>query len=99
MPTGPPDDTHAGRVETAVMLALRPSAVRPRPPHEWVTTPLPELMDELRASGVRAVSSTGVLGNPSGAHADEGHRIVNRWLKSLSETLSSLAPLPEDGTP
>ncbi|MFD2418818.1 mycofactocin biosynthesis peptidyl-dipeptidase MftE [Amycolatopsis pigmentata] len=96
-PTGPPDDTHAGRVETSVMLALRPSAVRAhRPP--GVKTPLPELLDELRESGVRAVSSTGVLGDPSGANAEEGHRILNRWTKSLSETLSSLSSLPQDGT-
>ncbi|HET6503173.1 MAG TPA: mycofactocin biosynthesis peptidyl-dipeptidase MftE [Amycolatopsis sp.] len=81
-PTGPPEDSHAGRVETSVMLALRPSAVRAvrRP---GVTTPLPELIAELRTAGVRTVSPSGVLGDPSGASAQEGWRILDRWSSDL----------------
>jgi creatinine amidohydrolase len=83
--TGPPGDSHAGRVETSVMLALRPSAVRAvrRP---GVTTPLPELIAELRTSGVRAVSPSGVLGDPSGASVEEGRRILDRWSEDLLTT-------------
>lgn len=89
-PSGPPDDTHAGRVETSVMLALRPSAVRPGPHGPGVTTPLPELIGRLRAGGVRAVSPTGVLGDPSGASAAEGREILSRWTEGLRNAVSVL---------
>lgn len=88
-PRGPANDTHAGWVETSVMLALRPSAVRPVG-GPGVTTPLPELIDQLRAGGVRAVSPTGVLGDPSGASAQRGREILCHWTKSLAQALSSL---------
>jgi len=34
--------------------------------------PLPVLLPRLRAGGVRAVSANGVLGDPTGAGAEEG---------------------------
>ncbi len=40
-------------------------------------------MPALRTAGVRAVSLNGVLGDPSGASADEGEQL----LKSLSSEL------------
>jgi mycofactocin precursor peptide peptidase len=95
-PTGPPDDTHAGRVETSVMLAVRPRAVRPSA-GPGVTTPLPELIGRLREGGVRAVSPTGVLGDPSGASAAEGREILRRWTESLRKAASALAVAPRNG--
>jgi creatinine amidohydrolase len=41
-----------------------------------VTTPLGDLLPRLRADGVRAVSPTGVLGDPAGASAEEGAALV-----------------------
>ena len=90
-PTAPADDTHAGRVETSVMLALRPSAVRARR-EPGLTTPLPELIGELRVSGVRAVRPAGVLGDPSAATAREGRDVLAHWAEDLSETVDSMAP-------
>ena len=87
-PTGPSDDTHAGRVETSVMMALRPAAVRPGSP--GVTTPLPELIGELRASGVRAVSPSGVLGDPRRASVSEGRKTLDRWAISLVKAVDSV---------
>jgi creatinine amidohydrolase/Fe(II)-dependent formamide hydrolase-like protein len=41
-----------------------------------VTTPIAGLLPRLRAGGVRAVSPTGVLGDPAGASAEEGARLL-----------------------
>jgi creatinine amidohydrolase len=42
------------------------------------TTPIQELMPALRADGVRAVSRSGVLGDPTGASVDEGRRLLEQ---------------------
>jgi len=71
----PGGDAHAGRTETSLMLHVEPEGVRsPRP--AGVTTPVRELLPRLRAEGVRAVSPTGVLGDPAGATADEGAALL-----------------------
>ena len=76
-------DAHAGRTETAVQLALDPSRVRPvRQAGE--TGPLAELMPALRAGGVRAVSANGVLGDPAGATAEEGARLLDSAADDLA---------------
>jgi creatinine amidohydrolase len=47
------------------------------------TQPLSELEPMLRAAGVRAVSPNGVLGDPSGASADEGRLLLDAMGASL----------------
>jgi creatinine amidohydrolase len=42
-----------------------------------VTSPIGDLLPRLRAEGVRAVSPTGVLGDPSGASAEEGAALLD----------------------
>jgi creatinine amidohydrolase len=90
-PDAPSDDSHAGRTETSVMLALRPSAVRLDRLEAGNTTPLPDLIGPLREGGVRAVSPTGVLGDPAGATAEEGQETLLRWVKSLLNAVGTLA--------
>jgi creatinine amidohydrolase len=90
-PDGPSDDSHAGRTETSVMLALRPSAVRLDRVEAGNTRPLPDLIAPLRKGGVRAVSPNGVLGDPTGATAEEGRETLLRWVKSLLNALGTLA--------
>ena len=90
-PSGPADDTHAGRLETSVMLALRPDAVRTARLEPGATAPLPDLLEQLRAGGVRAVSPNGVLGDPTGASAEEGERTLSRWGKALLNAVDTLA--------
>jgi mycofactocin precursor peptide peptidase len=70
-------DAHAGRTETSLMLHVEPEAVRTGRSVPGVTTPIGELLPRLRAEGVRAASPTGVLGNPAGASADEGGRMLD----------------------
>lgn len=70
-------DAHAGRLETSIMLALDPEHVRLEEAASGNAAPIAELLPRLRASGVRAVSETGVLGDPGGATADEGRRLLD----------------------
>lgn len=69
-------DPHAGRAETSMMLTLRADAVRSESVVAGSTEPLAQLMPRLRAEGVRAVSPTGVLGDPTGATAAEGETLL-----------------------
>ena len=71
-PTVADGDSHAGRVETSVLLALDADLVHLDRAEAGATAPLGELMDRLRAGGLRAVTANGVLGDPTGATAEEG---------------------------
>ena len=82
-PSGPADDSHAGRTETSAMLALRPRAVRAEAMAAGNTRPLGDIAAALRESGVRAVSPGGVLGDPTGASAEQGHRLLDTWTERL----------------
>lgn len=80
-------DLHAGRTETSMMLALDPSRVRltaaaagPRP-----------ALGELVRHGVRALSPSGVLGDPSGASAAEGRRLLAGLAADLAATVDATA--------
>ncbi|WP_028938042.1 mycofactocin biosynthesis peptidyl-dipeptidase MftE [Pseudonocardia spinosispora] len=69
-------DGHAGRTETSIMLALAPEQVRLERAEAGNTAPIAELLPAMRAGGVRSVSENGVLGDPAGASAEEGHRML-----------------------
>ncbi|MFJ9563845.1 mycofactocin biosynthesis peptidyl-dipeptidase MftE [Streptomyces fuscichromogenes] len=73
----PGGDAHAGRAETSVLLHLEPERVRLDAAVAGDTRPLPVLLPELTARGVRAVSPSGVLGDPTGASAEEGRRALD----------------------
>jgi creatinine amidohydrolase len=81
-----PGDAHAGRTETSLMLALAPELVRGERARAGPAAPLDQLMAALRSGGVRAVSPSGVLGDPSGASAAEG-RVL---LRTATERLGAL---------
>ncbi|MFD9391100.1 mycofactocin biosynthesis peptidyl-dipeptidase MftE [Streptomyces sp. NPDC060000] len=70
----PGGDAHAGRAETSVLLHLAPERVRLDAAVAGDPRPLAALLPELRVRGVRAVSPSGVLGDPAGASAAEGRR-------------------------
>lgn len=93
-------DAHAGRIETSLMLALDPSAVRLGRATPGETRPLSSLMPVLRRDGVHAVTATGILGDPTGASASEGRSL----LAGLSTTCATivrelLAGVSTDGDP
>jgi creatinine amidohydrolase len=69
-------DAHAGRTETSLMLHVEPGGVREDGAVPGETAPIGALLPRLRAEGVRAVSPTGVLGDPTGASAAEGAAVL-----------------------
>lgn len=88
-------DPHAGRPETAMLLAIAPHLVRSQLARPGDLRPLAETLPLMRASGVGAVSQSGVLGDPTGATAGEGCQLlddlalalvrdVDAWLASVS---------------
>jgi creatinine amidohydrolase len=80
-------DAHAGRTETSLLLAL--GSVDLDRVAGGNAAPLAELIDELRADGVRAVSPNGVLGDPTGASAEEGRALLAAAVEDLRHTLAT----------
>jgi creatinine amidohydrolase len=76
------------------MLALAPERVDIEAAAPGATEPLAELLPALMERGVAAVSPNGVLGDPSGASADAGARLLDAALASLRAAV--LAPAPVD---
>ena len=82
-PPGARADAHAGHTETSVLLTMAPAAVRLGAAEAGPTAPLAELMPALATAGVAAVSPNGVLGDPAGASAEDGRRILDGWAARL----------------
>ncbi|MEU9020289.1 mycofactocin biosynthesis peptidyl-dipeptidase MftE [Actinomadura sp. NPDC048394] len=78
----PGGDAHAGFTETSAMLHLAPDLVRPFDAVTGDARPLAAIMPDLVAGGVRAVSPSGVLGDPAGASAERGREIVAAMVAS-----------------
>lgn len=86
----PGADAHAGRTETSLMLALAPETVRMPEAEPGATTPIATLMPRLRTEGVRAISENGILGDPTGATAEEGRGILSDLVARLSHQVVEL---------
>ena len=85
------DDAHAGRSETSMLLALDAARVRVDAAQPGATEPLPELLGALRSGGVRAVSPNGVLGDPTGASAEEGRALLDSLVEDLVSCVDGFA--------
>ncbi len=83
-------DLHAGHTETSLMLHLRPEAVRMDRAEAGNTQPLREILPAMMAGGVAAVSANGVLGDPAGATAEQGARMLAVMGEEIA--VSVLAP-------
>lgn len=90
----PADDAHAGRTETSLLLLLAPDLVRAERAEPGETRPLSELASRLERDGVRAVSANGVLGDPTGASAAEGARILATMVDDLDGAVVRWAAAP-----
>lgn len=84
-------DLHAGRTETSLMLHLRPASVRLERAVRGDTRPLAQLLPTMLEGGVAAVSATGVLGDPAGASAAEGERLLAEMVDAVLERLAVVA--------
>lgn len=76
-------EPHAGRHETSMQLALDPARVRMTEAVAGDPRPLAQLLPLLRAGGVRAVSPSGVLGDPRPATVAEGEALLDRLVDDL----------------
>ncbi|MGO3326326.1 mycofactocin biosynthesis peptidyl-dipeptidase MftE [Gordonia sp. (in: high G+C Gram-positive bacteria)] len=83
----PGADAHAGDTETSVLLSTSPEDVRSDAVEAGATAPITELMDELRAGGVGAVSPNGVLGDPTTADAGRGAAMLAGGVRALAAAL------------
>jgi mycofactocin precursor peptide peptidase len=83
----PGADAHAGRTETSILLVIAPDLVAIERAEAGNTDPLAELLPAMRAGSVRAVSRNGVLGDPAGAGADEGRRLLAAMTDALVAAL------------
>ena len=86
-------DAHAGRTETSVQLALGGRVLADRA-EAGASGSLAALLPELRRAGVRGVSPNGVLGDPAGASADEGERLLADAVADLADVLDDWPPPP-----
>ena len=86
----PSGDAHAGLTETAMLLHLDRAAVRIELAQEGEPRPLSEVIDRLRSTGVRSVSPNGVLGDPRGATAAEGRRLLDELIAGCIGALDAL---------
>jgi creatinine amidohydrolase len=70
-------DPHAGHPETSMMLDLAPELVQLDRAVRGDVRSLAETWPLLRSGGVRAVTETGVLGDPTHATAAAGRRLLD----------------------
>ena len=90
---GGPADLHAGRIETSLMLAIDPGLVR----LELAAAGVDADIEQLRAKGVKAVSPSGVLGDPAGASGREGEQFISAFVEDLVHSIERWRPI--DPTP
>jgi mycofactocin precursor peptide peptidase len=86
----PGGDAHAGATETSLLLHLDPAAVRMELAEPGERAPVGALLGRLRREGVRSVSPNGVLGDPGGASAEEGARLLSELLAGCTRALDAL---------
>ncbi|MGA0879372.1 MAG: mycofactocin biosynthesis peptidyl-dipeptidase MftE [Ilumatobacteraceae bacterium] len=82
-------DTHAGRIETSVMMSIAPDAVRYDRLEVGNDEPISVLLPRLRRDGVAAVSPNGILGDPRRADAGAGEELLDRWMTDLVRTVDT----------
>jgi creatinine amidohydrolase len=80
-----PGDSHAGEVETAIMLAAHPELVKGTAPAEWPTFP-----KFILARQKRKFWPGGVWGDPGGATREKGHKILQQEVKLLVDLVKTL---------
>lgn len=86
----PGGDSHAGRTETSLMLHLAADLVRVGNAEAGETRPWSEVADHIVEAGVLAVSSNGVLGDPAGATAAEGARLLTGMIEAAVVRLAEV---------
>jgi creatinine amidohydrolase len=79
------DDSHAGEIETARLLYLRPELVRGTAAEEY-----PELPRQRLVRGKRQYWPGGVWGNPAAANEEKGRALTERAARILVDLIREL---------
>jgi creatinine amidohydrolase len=74
------------------MLSLDPGCVRLDRVEPGATAPLADLIGDLRTGGVAAVAPNGVLGDPTGASADDGAAVFEALTTDLLAAVDQAFP-------
>lgn len=82
-------DLHAGRTETSLMLHVRPDDVLLDRAEAGNAGTLEELLPQMLAGGVKAVSANGVLGDPAGASPEEGAAVLAAMVDDVVRKVES----------
>ena len=90
-------DPHAGLPETSMLLHLSPARVLMDRATAGDTRPLAQTWPLLRSGGVRAVSESGVLGDPAGATAGEGRDLLDELAAQLIGQVAAWCPAVPGG--
>jgi mycofactocin system creatininase family protein len=88
-------DAHAGHMETSVLLHLSPEVVRTEGMAPGNTEPLADLLPRIRDGGVAAVSTSGVLGDPTTATAADGEHIMADMVTDCLARVQRWSPGPD----
>jgi len=83
------DDHHAGFTETSVLMHLDPTVVDTTRIAPGNTSPITEIASALRTRGVKGVSPTGILGDPTKSSAEHGRHVFERWASDLEAAVRS----------
>ena len=70
------------------MLAIAPERIRMEEAAPGDIRPIDELLTLLRSGGVRSVSANGILGDPTGASADEGRTLLDAAAADLVDAVA-----------
>ena len=90
----PETDVHAGALETSVGLALFSALVGDHDDVAGYTAAEPGWMERIFPDGIAALSSTGVLGDPSGATAAAGQAIFDALADELAGWMAREFEIP-----
>ncbi|MBM4598611.1 mycofactocin biosynthesis peptidyl-dipeptidase MftE [Prescottella equi] len=91
----PGADAHAGRTETSLLLHLSPADVAMDRAEPGNAAPIADLMPQLRSGGMLAATPNGILGDPTGATAEEGERLFADLVRRAGKAIENWAPRPD----
>jgi creatinine amidohydrolase len=80
-----PNDSHAGEIETSIMLYLSPKLVKGRAPEEYPEIPKPFIVKNKVKYWLG-----GVWGNPQKASAKKGERAIKLIVNKITEILKEI---------
>jgi creatinine amidohydrolase/Fe(II)-dependent formamide hydrolase-like protein len=97
-----PNDVHAGEIETSTALAVRPELVRMQLAEKLVPEFSNKYLDFTSKRGIswyaftKRISDSGVMGDPTKATAEKGHRMWEAMIRHLVAFVEDLKQLTLD---